>query len=164
MEAILGVGVDDGRTTGDFAAWVTPHLPAMAALAARLAPHDRDDVVQEALLRAWRRRSTYDERRGSPRAWLLAIVADRARKSRSRRPALVDVDQPVIDTHSDIDLERALAQLGARQQLAVALFYFAGLSVQEAATVMGCTAGTVKSTLYDARKRLGDLLEVHDER
>ena len=37
-----------------FAEWVRPHLPAMARLAARLAVGaDRDDIVQEALARAW---------------------------------------------------------------------------------------------------------------
>ena len=42
---------------GGFAAWVRPHLPAMARLAARLAAAaDRDDVVQEALVRAWTKR------------------------------------------------------------------------------------------------------------
>src|SRR4051794_8744527 len=37
-----------------FAAWVDPELGRMARLAARLAPGaDRDDIVQEALVRAW---------------------------------------------------------------------------------------------------------------
>ena len=37
-----------------FAAWVRPHVPAMARLASRLAAGaDRDDIVQEALARAW---------------------------------------------------------------------------------------------------------------
>lgn len=153
--------------SSDFAAWVTPHLSAMSALAARLAPHgDRDDVVQEALVRAWRRRSTYDDQRGSARVWLLAIVADRARRARtkSRPRVVIDGDQSLTDADRDLDLERAVRQLSSRQQLAVALHYFVDLSVAEAATVMGCSAGTVKSTLHDARKRLAALLEVSDER
>jgi DNA-directed RNA polymerase specialized sigma24 family protein len=40
----------DARPAADFTGWVRPHLPAMAALAARPAgAADRDDVVQEAL-------------------------------------------------------------------------------------------------------------------
>ena len=70
---------------GAFADWVGPHLPAMARLAARLAPAaDRDDVVQEALVRAWTKRRLYDGDRGTAAAWLLAITADQAAKARRR--------------------------------------------------------------------------------
>ena len=34
------------------------------------------------------------------------------------------------------------------------LHYFVGLNVEETAAVMACSAGTVKSTLFDARTRL----------
>ena len=45
----------------DFQAWVSPHLVAMSRLASRLtSAADADDVVQESLVRAWRKRSTYD--------------------------------------------------------------------------------------------------------
>lgn len=144
------------RVDGDFAAWVAPHLPVMSRVAARLAPHaDRDDVVQEALARAWRRRSTYDASRGAPAAWLCAIVAGEASRLRVRvRPTLQLVDQPVEDTRRDLDLERAVARLPKRMRQAVDLHYFAGLTVVETATVMGCAEGTVKSTLSDARARL----------
>jgi RNA polymerase sigma-70 factor (ECF subfamily) len=146
----------------EFAAWVRPHLPAMAALAARLSSdEDRDDVVQEALVRAWRRRSTYDGQRGTPRAWLLAIVADRARRVRTRaRPAqiLLDVGAPADDRDALVDLDQALRDLPPRQRLAVELFYFVGLDISDTADVMACSTGTVKSTLYDARLRLRALL------
>src|SRR5689334_22235968 len=70
----------------DFDAFARPHLPVLHRYAARLVgPSDADDVVQEALVRAWRRRSTYDERRGAPLPWLLAIVRDRAGRHRTRR-------------------------------------------------------------------------------
>jgi RNA polymerase sigma factor (sigma-70 family) len=145
---------------GDFAAWVSPHLPVMARVAARLAPAtDRDDVVQEALTRAWRKRGTYDQRRGSAAAWLCAVVAGEARRARSRtRDTAELVDAPVEDTRRDLDLERAIAQLSERQREAVDLHYFAGLTVSETAVAMGCADGTVKSTLSDARVRLRILL------
>jgi RNA polymerase sigma factor (sigma-70 family) len=150
----------------DFRAWVGPHLLAMARLATRLtSAADSDDVVQEALVRAWRKRSQYDETRGSAQSWLLAIVADRARRHRLRaRPGreLVDLPEPGRDVERALDLEAAIAGLPRRQRLAVELRYLLGLDIRECAAVMGCSEGTVKSTLYDARARLRGVLEEMD--
>lgn len=147
-----------------FADWVRPHLTRMAWLAARLAPRaDRDDVVQEALARAWQKRDLYDADRGAPGAWLLAITADQARKAARRMwPArrLLPEPRPEADHDARLDVERAVRRLPARQWLAVDCFYFAGLSVAETSVVMGCAEGTVKSTLADARASLRALLEV----
>jgi RNA polymerase sigma factor (sigma-70 family) len=160
------VGAPDSADA--FADWVRPHLPAMARLAARLAPADaRDDTVQEALVRAWRKRHQYAADRGTVAAWLLAITADQARQSRRRqRPKaqLGDLPGRVQSSDDRVDVEHAVASLPPRQRLAVDCFYFAGLSVGETAAVMHCSEGTVKSTLSDARHRLRPLLEVDDAR
>lgn len=148
----------------EFAEWVSPHLTAMARLAARLAPDaDRDDVVQDALVRAWLKRHQFDERRGTPSAWLLAITADQAGKARARvgRRLTAVPDVPASGSHEDgLDLRRALDRLTGRQRLAVDCVYFVGLTVVETAVVMHCAEGTVKSTLADARAKLRVLLEV----
>ncbi len=147
----------------DFADWVSPHLRVMAHLASRLAPdRDQDDVVQEALVRAWRKRHQYDASRGSPRTWLLAITADQARRARRRaRPDRAIGEFSLVDHSADerVDVEHAVACLPHRQQLAVNCYYFAGLTVTETAAVMRCSPGTVKSTLSDARDRLRQLLD-----
>lgn len=158
--------VDAATTQESFGDWVRPHLGAMARLAARLAPAaDRDDVVQEALTRAWLKRHQYDGSRGTPSAWLLAITADQARKAASRgRPRLILLgDARVSGGPEDrVDLRRALRRLTRRQRLAVDCVYFVGLSVVETAAVMNCAVGTVKSTLADARTKLRTLLEVSE--
>lgn len=157
--AVGGVAV---ATSPDFSSWVAPHLPVMCRVAARLAPSaDRDDIVQEALSRAWRKRSSYDATRGTPSAWLCAIVAGEARRWRqtsSRRGPVQDLTAAPTTTERDIDLERAVAALPRRQREAVDLFYFVGLGVADVAQVMGCAEGTVKSTLSDARRRLRAVL------
>ena len=58
-----------------------------------------------------------------------------------------------------LDVAAAISKLSPRQRLAVDCFYFVGLSVDETARVMGCSEGTVKSTLSDARARLKGMLE-----
>ncbi len=148
---------------GDFSSWVQPHVPAMQRLAARLVDvAEADDVVQEALVRAWRRWSTYDEGRGAPTGWLLAIVADRARRHRTRsrvpEPALVDGDAAAPDATPDLDLERAIVRLSGRQRTAVELYYFVGADVATCAQAMGCAEGTVRATLHQARARLRELI------
>jgi RNA polymerase sigma factor (sigma-70 family) len=165
MEATLiggRVAVADG-TAHDFAAWVEPHLSAMTRFAGRLvARADRDDLVQDALVRAWRRWPTYDPDRGAPLPWLLAIVADQGRRTRTRsRPAglpLPEDGRAVELVAADLDLERAIAGLTARQRMAVDLYYFVDLDVATIADVMGCAPGTVKATLSQARARLHEQL------
>lgn len=152
------MAVADG-SAHDFAAWVEPHLPAMTRFAARLVPGtDRDDLVQDALVRAWRRWPTYDAGRGAPLPWLLAIVADQGRRGRRRaRPDAVpwrEDDRAVDLAPADVDLERAIAALSPRQRTAVDLYYFVDLDIASIAAVMGCAPGTVKATLSQARDRL----------
>lgn len=161
---------DDGP---EFVEWVRPHLPAMARLAARLAVGaDRDDIVQEALARAWSKRQQYDATRGSASAWLMAITADQARKAARRLRPVAELDDERAEAEGDpvrladpdarIDVANALTGLSERQRLAVDCFYFADLSVADTAAVMGCSEGTVKSTLSDARARLRSMLEVSE--
>jgi RNA polymerase sigma-70 factor (ECF subfamily) len=59
----------------------------------------------------------------------------------------------------DLDVERAVRALPRRQRLAVELHYFVGLTTAQAAAVMGCAEGTVKSCLFDARAGLRRKLE-----
>lgn len=149
-----------------FGEWVAPHVARMARLAARLAPSaERDDIVQEALARAWLKHHQYDSSRGTPASWLLAITADQARKAVARhRPPPAGLGVPVGANQPDdlLDVERALRGLTARQRLAVECVYFVDLSIAETALVMRCAEGTVKSTLADARAKLRTLLEVSE--
>jgi RNA polymerase sigma factor (sigma-70 family) len=152
-----GNAPDDG-----FVAWVTPHWPAMAGLARRMAASGQhEDVLQDALSSAWAHRAQFDATRGASRNWLLAIVANCARRSYRRLtvPAAIDsTDLQVADEGGRLDLRRAILGLTDRQRLAVELYYFLDLAIADVAAVMGCSAGTVKSTLADARRRLRECL------
>lgn len=166
MEAIVWLGARTRvwwkkPTAEEFAAAIEPHLAAMYRLAARLADEgSADDVVQEALLRAWRHRGGFDPRKGTLASWLLAIAANEAR--RSARPARRLKWSPptaLMAAEDQIDIEAALPHLSPRQRLAIDCHYYIGLSVVETARVMGCSEGTVKSTLSEARARLRSVLE-----
>jgi RNA polymerase sigma-70 factor, ECF subfamily len=160
--------LDDSRSSAaGFADWVRPHWECMVRFAQRLVgDDDAEDVVQDALAAAWRSRSRFDESKGQARTWLLTIVGNQAKNHfRRRRPTHVapQSDEAVRAGGGDgsvvsIDMTRALARLTERQRMAIALYYYCGLSVSECAEVLMCSAGTVKSTLSDARGRLRDIL------
>lgn len=143
---------------------VLPHWVSMYRLAVHLAGStDGEDVLQEALAAAWRKRDQFDPARGPAKPWLLAIVADQARKHwrRAKRAAAAraDVDEKLMPGSSDaMDVRAVVRRLPERQRLAVGLFYYLDLPVAEVAEVMGCSAGTVKSTLADARRHLEKVL------
>lgn len=149
-----------GASPAQFGDWLRPHWAAMAWLARRQSSAaDWEDVLQEALSSAWRKRGQFDPDRGTARNWLLAITADQARKSHRRLRAvpsteLAEHNASAADQVHGLDLERALGGLTLRQRLAVNLRYFVGLPIADIALVMGCSEGTAKSTLADARRNI----------
>jgi RNA polymerase sigma factor (sigma-70 family) len=125
-------------------------------------PGEAEDLLQSALTEAWQRRATYDSDRGSAQVWLITITVNLARREHRRRHVTVldsgdrklVTTAPVIDSDLRADLRSAIDRLPARQRLAVHLHYFADLKISDLAQVMGCSEGTVKSTLFDARRAL----------
>lgn len=166
MSGIRG-GMTDRRRR--FEAEALVHLDAAYNLARWLAraPADADDVVQEAMLRAWR---AWDDRRGADvRPWLLAIVrncfytsaAQRARETgRSageealeHLPA-ADGDGPLAASmreQASRALNAALASLAVDFREVLVLREIEELSYREIATVLGVPIGTVMSRLARAR-------------
>jgi RNA polymerase sigma-70 factor (ECF subfamily) len=161
-----------GTSPDAFRHFVEPHWPMMERLARRLAPEGQwDEVLQEALITAWRKRRQYDPKRGTARTWLLAVVADKAQKafrSAYRRGRLAapgaetdrarDVVAMPAEPGARLDVRAAISTLPPRQRTAITLHYYLGLSTAEAAEVMSCSVGTVKSTLSDARRQLKTIL------
>ena len=156
-----------------FTELVRRHQDRLWAVAVRTLgdPHTAADVVQDALIKAFRRADTY---RGEAAVgtWLHRIVVTTAldaRRSATRSPS-PSSDQPeAADPHDPIDaavsrsdVHAALRALGDDQREAVVLVDMVGMSVVEAAQVLGVAPGTVKSRCFRARERLADLLQVLD--
>jgi RNA polymerase sigma-70 factor (ECF subfamily) len=129
---------------------------------------DAADAVQEAFIaadRSWWRVCRYDD----PAGWVRRVAVNRllnGRRDRRRRAAIVAAIRPVDETTLDetvLDLRREVLALPPRMRAAVCLHYLAGLSTAEVADALGISAGTIKSTLHDARRRLRVSLEVTDD-
>lgn len=113
------------------------------------------------MLRAWRRRETFDTSR-SLRAWLIAILLDQARRYRVRRlrPWIVPAESAATPFGVDdrLSVQFAVQSLPRRQRQVITLHYLADLPVAEIAKVLGITESSVKTSLHDGRKALQKLL------
>ena len=126
-----------------------------------LDPGAAEDAVQEAAVNAWRRRSRFREG-ADPRPWFFAIVANQCRSARRTRwwSVVKGLDVEPSWTPSDdqlalrLDLRNALVQLKPRDRALLVLHYHDGLTVDEAATTLGLSAGAAKSRLHRSLRRL----------
>lgn len=123
-----------------------------------------DDVVQETLLRAWRRTRLLDQTEGSARAWLFTVarnlVIDERRSAHARYEIGTDhVPERMTVDETDLMLDSwlvadALAGLSVEHRVVVVCSYYRGQSVAETARVLDIPAGTVKSRLHYALRAM----------
>lgn len=145
-----------------------------------LMTHDRsltEELTQETFVRAWRGLPGF--RTGEPfRPWLMRIAVNQVVSHRRRR-FLAVVPLPETDRglpRSEVSPEstailaddagrirRAIAELPDDQRRAVALRYYADLSIPEIAGATGWPEGTVKSRLHRALEKMRTVLEPNDE-
>ncbi len=148
-------------------------IPRLRRYACALARHPvrADDLVPDALERAWSRRRQW-QRGTDLRAWVFAILHN-VFISDMRRFAVRGYDADAIDDDalahqhaggaSDagmmLDIERALAALSVEQRAVVLLVGLEDLGYRETAEVLGIPIGTVMSRLARGRARLRALMD-----
>jgi RNA polymerase sigma-70 factor (sigma-E family) len=152
-----------------FRVFATAQLGALSQLAYVLTGdhHAAEDLLQDALVvvaRRWDRVRRAD----NPVAYVRRIVYHELvstwRRNRYRRAELTSdaVPEPVghgsVDEAGTVDrrllLQRALRRLTPRQRAVIVLRFYEDLSEADAAEVLGCSVGTVKSQTAYALRRL----------
>ncbi len=160
-----------GGSPTAFGVLVARHHDHLWAVALRMmrSPDDAADVLQDSMIKAFRAAPGF-RGESAVSTWLHRITVNTsldALRSRSRREvaALDHVDRapaagrdPVTTRETALDVAAALEAIPADQRAAVVLVDMVGFSVAEAAVVLECPPGTVKSRCSRARTRLAQLL------
>jgi len=127
-----------------------------------------EDVISETMIVIWRKADGY-RAAARPSTWIFGIAYRKALKALSRElraPDLVDelpeIEQPPADTLDREGLHAAIRQavmrLPPEHRAVVDLTFFLNRSYEEAALILGCPVGTVKSRMFHARAKLRPLL------
>ena len=165
-----------------FEAEVLPQLDTMYRVARRLTGEtaDAEDLVQEALLRAWRGWGGFTTG-SNVRAWLLTILRNtfisrwRSRKHEGTPISLDDADPHAIyravgsqdpeghffERVVDAKVMAAVDDLPPEFREALVLSDIEGLPYAEVAGILQVPVGTIKSRLFRARRQLQTKLRAH---
>jgi len=145
------------------AALYDSYQPRLARFVLRITrdPDLVDEVVNDVFMVVWGSASRF---RGDSAisTWILGIAYRKALKCAKRHRSTTP--PPEAETTVDLplramDVETSLAALSEEQRAAIELVYYFGYSCRETAEVLGCPENTVKTRMFNARKRLKKLLE-----
>lgn len=170
--AVAAPPPDDAAARRGFERAIAMHLPALRARAAQLCRRgvDPEDVLQDALVRAFRARDQMRDPERT-RGWLLAIVTNtfldtlRRRKARPGEVALefeppvapVDDGAPWADLGVD-DVRAAVAELPDDVRDTYRMFALEGRDYVAIAAALGVPKSTVGTRIMRARKKLREVL------
>ena len=135
--------------------------------------HEAEDCVQEAYARAWQQWSRLSTDIGSPEGWVRTVAARLAVSSwrkavnrlKAHRREQQRTDEVAGMSPDHIAVVAALRKIPADQRMAIVLYHYAGLSIEEISAETGAAPGTVKARLFRGRKALAPhLSEFADNR
>lgn len=165
----------------EFGTLITRYEEKLARYLSRLglsSPEDREDVLQNAFLKAYRNLNSFDPEL-SFSSWMYRITHNEAMswfRAKSARPSvalgeegerlLVEIKDESADTAHVADLRlsseelgRALAKLAPKYRDALALRYFEDRSYTEMSDILQLPVGTVSTLIHRAKRALHEALK-----
>ena len=130
-----------------------------------------EDLISEVFLDVWRQAGRF-EGRSAVSTWVLAIARFKALSALRRRPD-EELDEGLAGVIEDMSddpevtlakkdksalLRKCLAGLSVEHGEVIDLVYYHEKSVEEVAEIVGVPAGTVKTRMFHARKKLAECL------
>ena len=173
-DLILAVLERDDREA--FAGIVRRHQSRVRGVLRRLTRGDEalaDDLAQETFVLAWRNLARFRfEARFSTWLYRIAFNAWQSNARKQREVLLdalddsfaaIEAPAPAVDVATRVDLERAMALLSDGERAAITACYYADLSHEEAAEMLGIPLGTVKTHILRGKAKLKSRLDDPEE-
>jgi RNA polymerase sigma-70 factor (ECF subfamily) len=168
---------------GDTAAFerlIRPLSDRMLSVAAGLATHkhETDDIYQDAMLTAFRSIPSF-KGQSQFSTWLYRVVVNTAISLQRKPSALLarliskasgdvevedlehyelDPEQQLANEQLSFAINKALNKLSKQERIAFVLCHQQELTINEAADVMQCSVGSVKSYLFRSREKMREQL------
>jgi len=124
-------------------------------------PSDREDAVQETVLKAWQNRHKLRDERYI-KTWVIRILINECyniHRRRGREDTADEMPELPVESESNIELYDALHRLDKKLRLPVTLHYIEGYTTQEISKILKIPKGTVLWRLSKARKKLAEMLD-----
>lgn len=133
---------------------------------------DSENIVQDSFITCYQKLAKLKDP-AKFKYWFFRIVTHNAWRYCNKRKQ----EQPVEKVFDDLavsddksafeilaekeaatEMKKAVNQLPVKQKTIIILYYYNGFSVKDIAKIMRCPQGTVKSGLYNSRKKLKELI------
>jgi len=135
---------------------------------------DAEDIVQEAFLKLWEKRLFWNQSKEAKfTTWFYKVVVNLCLDyNRKKKPEPLTEDVQLVDKQQgqevllqerqrQIMLDRSIKELPERQQLALNLCFYEGLSNQEAAEIIGVNLKALQSLIMRAKMTLKEKVKQH---
>jgi len=161
-----------------FAEIVNRHSKRFYNIAYRLifAKDDAEDIVQEAFLKLWEKRLSWNQSKEAKfTTWFYKVVVNLCLDyNRKKKPEPLTEDTQLVDRQQgqevllqerqkQIMFDRSIQELPERQQLALNLCFYEGLSNQEAAEIIGVNLKALQSLIMRAKITLKERVKQYSD-
>ena len=127
---------------------------------------DREDAVQEAILKAWEKRDSL-KNEAAFRSWVTRILVNECYDICRRSGKVIVLDElPESAAPEDTEgreLRGLIMQMDEIYRIPIIMFYIEGFSIREISEILHIPEGTVKSRLFAGRAKLRNVLGEEEE-
>ena len=171
--------VKSSKLKKDFEEKVSEYIDSLYNLALRMTQHkqDAEDLTQEAVLRAYRFLTKFEEGTNF-KAWIMAILRNvfiNEYRRKMKEPQKIEFEEAedfitipeisgVQEEIFSAELKSSIDKLPEELRTTIILFYVEEFSYKEIAKIMDVPVGTVMSRLYTARQALKRQLSAYDRK